>query len=76
MASIKVKQHDIQDFGAACLASIGNHYEVNLPIARIRQYANTILVMKNGTIVETGNHSDLLQQKGKYFDLWNKQSLV
>lgn len=41
MASIKVKQHDIQDCGAACLASIGNHFKVNLPIARIRQYANT-----------------------------------
>ncbi len=41
MASIKIKQHDIKDCGAACLASIGNHYKVNLPIARIRQYANT-----------------------------------
>jgi ABC-type bacteriocin/lantibiotic exporter with double-glycine peptidase domain len=41
MASIKIKQHDIKDCGAACLASIGNHHRVNLPIARIRQYANT-----------------------------------
>ncbi|MCL9805867.1 peptidase domain-containing ABC transporter [Flavobacterium amniphilum] len=41
MASIKIKQHDIKDCGAACLASIGNHYKVNIPIARIRQYANT-----------------------------------
>ncbi len=41
MASIKIKQHDIKDCGAACLASIGNHYNVNLPIARIRQFANT-----------------------------------
>ncbi|WP_310554784.1 peptidase domain-containing ABC transporter [Flavobacterium sp.] len=41
MASTKIKQHDIKDCGAACLASIGNHYKVNLPIARIRQYANT-----------------------------------
>lgn len=41
MASIQIKQHDIKDCGAACLASIGNHYKVNLPIARIRQYANT-----------------------------------
>ena len=41
MASINIKQHDIKDCGAACLASIGNHYKVNLPIARIRQYANT-----------------------------------
>lgn len=41
MASIKIKQHDIKDCGAACLASIGNHYKVNLPIARIRQFAHT-----------------------------------
>ncbi|MEO8237970.1 MAG: peptidase domain-containing ABC transporter [Flavobacterium sp.] len=41
MTSIKIKQHDIKDCGAACLASIGNHYQVNLPIARIRQYAHT-----------------------------------
>lgn len=41
MASIKIKQHDIKDCGAACLVSIGNYFKVNLPIARIRQYANT-----------------------------------
>ena len=41
MASIKIKQHDIKDCGAACLASIGNHFKVNLPIAKIRQFANT-----------------------------------
>ena len=41
MASISIKQHDIKDCGAACLASIGNHFNVNLPIAKIRQFANT-----------------------------------
>lgn len=41
MASIKIKQHDIKDCGAACLASIGNHFKVNIPIARIRQFAHT-----------------------------------
>jgi len=41
MPSIKIKQHDIKDCGAACLASIGNHFGINLPIARIRQLANT-----------------------------------
>ena len=38
--------------------------------------ADTILVMENGTIVEVGNHQNLLDLKGKYFDLWSKQSLV
>ena len=38
--------------------------------------ANTILVMENGMVVENGNHSSLLREKGKYFDLWQKQGLV
>jgi ABC-type bacteriocin transporter len=43
MKSIKIKQHDIKDCGAACLASIGNHYKIHLPIAKIRQMASTDL---------------------------------
>jgi ABC-type multidrug transport system fused ATPase/permease subunit len=38
--------------------------------------ADTILVMENGVVIEQGNHTDLLAQKGKYCDLWSKQSLV
>jgi len=41
MAKITIKQHDITDCGAACLASIASHYEFHIPIARIRQYAGT-----------------------------------
>lgn len=40
MAKINVKQHDISDCGAACIASIAAHYKLVLPIARIRQYAS------------------------------------
>jgi ATP-binding cassette subfamily B protein len=36
-----IKQHDITDCGAACLASISAHYKLALPIARIRQLAST-----------------------------------
>jgi ABC-type bacteriocin/lantibiotic exporters, contain an N-terminal double-glycine peptidase domain len=39
--NIKVRQHDITDYGAACLASIAAYYNLKLPIARIRQYAST-----------------------------------
>lgn len=39
--SIKIKQHDITDCGAACLASISAHYNLKIPIARIRQWAGT-----------------------------------
>lgn len=36
-----VKQHDMRDCGAACLASVAAHYRLRMPIARIRQYACT-----------------------------------
>ena len=39
--SIKVKQRDITDCGAACLASVAEHYNLKLPVARIRQIAGT-----------------------------------
>jgi ATP-binding cassette, subfamily C, bacteriocin exporter len=38
---IKVKQRDITDCGAACLASIAANYELKLPVSRIRQLAST-----------------------------------
>jgi len=37
----KIKQHDRTDCGAACLASIAAHYKLGLPLARIRQLADT-----------------------------------
>ena len=38
---MKVKQRDITDCGAACLASVSEHYRLKLPVARIRQIAGT-----------------------------------
>ena len=40
-AGIKIKQHDITDCGAACLASISAYYGLLLPISKIRQLAST-----------------------------------
>lgn len=37
----KIKQRDITDCGAACLASIASHYQLQIPVSRIRQYAGT-----------------------------------
>ncbi len=39
--AIKVKQQDITDCGAACIASVCAHYGLKFPIAQIRQYAYT-----------------------------------
>jgi ATP-binding cassette, subfamily C, bacteriocin exporter len=37
----KVKQRDITDCGAACLASVASHYRLQLPVLKIRQLAGT-----------------------------------
>ncbi len=36
-----IKQRDITDCGAACIASVAAHYKLKLPVAKIRQYAST-----------------------------------
>ncbi len=38
---IKIKQHDITDCGAACLASVCAYHGLRFPVSRIRQYAFT-----------------------------------
>jgi ATP-binding cassette subfamily B multidrug efflux pump len=43
-------------------------------ISTIRS-ADKILVMEDGRIAEQGNHQQLMQQKGIYFDLYEKQLL-
>ncbi|WP_343307768.1 peptidase domain-containing ABC transporter [Chitinophaga niabensis] len=39
--SSRIRQRDISDCGAACLASIAAFYQLQLPVARIRQLAAT-----------------------------------
>lgn len=39
--NIKIKQRDITDCGAACLASVANYYKLQLPVSKIRQMAST-----------------------------------
>ena len=35
--------------------------------------ADIILVMNNGNIIEMGNHNQLLEKKGFYYNLYNSQ---
>jgi ATP-binding cassette subfamily B protein len=37
------------------------------------QDADVIIVMDNGRIVETGDHTELISQKGKYYELYMTQ---
>lgn len=41
MKAVRIKQRDITDCGAACLASIAAFHKLNLPVSRIRQLAST-----------------------------------
>src|SRR5699024_10590452 len=40
------------------------------------QNADMILVMEDGAVVETGKHDELLQQKGKYYTLYESQFAI
>ena len=35
--------------------------------------ADTIIVMKDGSIIEIGNHKDLMNKQGFYYDLYMSQ---
>ncbi|RMZ59371.1 peptidase domain-containing ABC transporter [Chryseobacterium nematophagum] len=45
---IQIKQHDIKDCGAACLASVAAYYGRKMPIAKIRQICHTDTRGTNG----------------------------
>ena len=49
---------------------------INIVIAHrlstIRE-ATRILVLKEGRIAETGTHSELLEKKGEYYNIYNSQ---
>lgn len=38
--------------------------------------ADQILVIKNGKVIEAGNHTDLIQKEGAYHQLWQQQILT
>ncbi len=38
--------------------------------------ADQILVIENGNIVERGNHNNLIERKGRYYDLYTYQSRI
>jgi subfamily B ATP-binding cassette protein MsbA len=44
-------------------------------LSTIRQ-ANQILVIENGEIVERGKHDELIEKKGRYFQLYTYQARI
>lgn len=40
------------------------------------ELANQIIVIQDGEIIESGNHHELLNQRGFYYDLYSKQMTI
>ena len=38
--------------------------------------ADNIIVLDKGVVIEEGSHSELIQKKGKYFEMWEKQKPI
>lgn len=54
----------------------GNEHRITVLVAHrlsTVQHADMIYVLEKGKIVETGNHSVLLEQKGLYYSMWRQQ---
>ena len=50
------------------------YYENNMAEAvSLIKNADLILVLKDGDVIESGNHKELIKQKGFYADLYNSQ---
>ena len=61
-------------FGSCCLVMIISVIffirDIHLSTAA---YADNIIVLDKGSIIEQGSHNYLLDLKGKYFEMWEKQ---
>ena len=60
------------------LEAINNYFKNNTKIViahRLTTVRNCdkIVVMSNGKITERGKHSNLIKNKGLYYEMWNKQ---
>ena len=57
------------------IQTIGNHMTTFIIAHRLSTImkCDTILVMDKGEIIESGSHSELMRQKGKYYHLWKDQ---
>ncbi|WP_165689967.1 hypothetical protein [Elizabethkingia bruuniana] len=42
---------------------------------RLSTIADTILIMKEGQIIEQGNHNELISKDSVYKSMWEKQSI-
>ena len=53
-----------------CLTLIDHRHEL-----RQAKEAKHIIVMWNGKVIEEGTHETLLEQKGRYYEMWSEESI-
>jgi hypothetical protein len=72
----KAYQYEIRNDSILYTKEAGKDYEEFGILRRIDNKCDSIiLVMKDGNIIEQGNHDELMKQKGFYHDLYQSQFL-
>ena len=71
-ASIDTKTEELIQHAISTLLENRTSFLIAHRLSTIR-HADLILVVRAGKIIEQGTHEELLQNKGYYADLYNKQ---
>jgi ATP-binding cassette subfamily B multidrug efflux pump len=71
-SSVDTRTEVLVQRAMAALRSDRTSFVIAHRLSTIRD-ADVILVMENGQIVEQGNHAQLLEARGPYFELYNSQ---
>jgi subfamily B ATP-binding cassette protein MsbA len=72
-SSLDTESESLIQQGLAALMVGRTTFVIAHRLSTIRS-ADQILVLEHGEIVERGTHSELLQQEGRYFDLYTRQA--
>ncbi|TDC49428.1 ABC transporter ATP-binding protein [Jiangella ureilytica] len=71
-SSVDTRTEVLVQHAMAALRSDRTSFVIAHRLSTIRD-ADLILVMRDGAIVEQGSHTELLERRGAYFDLYNSQ---
>jgi ATP-binding cassette subfamily B protein len=71
-SSVDTRTEVLVQHAMAALRSDRTSFVIAHRLSTIRD-ADLILVMRDGAIVEQGTHTELLERRGAYFDLYNSQ---
>ncbi len=69
MSSVDTRTEYLIDKGMDSLMAERTTFVIAHRLSTVRN-ANAIMVLENGEIIERGDHDELLEQKGRYFELY------